>query len=91
MSLEGFEPTIPVFERTKTVHALDRAATVISWNDKYGDKFYHAETTLRIDTPSAVTERIRIFLIARQNSAEEEGKPTFFDVGSITLKYDFHC
>jgi hypothetical protein len=25
-----FEPTIPVFERTKTVHALDRAATVIS-------------------------------------------------------------
>jgi hypothetical protein len=25
----GFEPTIPVFERTKTVHALDRAATVI--------------------------------------------------------------
>jgi hypothetical protein len=25
----GFEPTIPVFERTKTVHALDRAATVM--------------------------------------------------------------
>jgi hypothetical protein len=25
-----FELTIPVFERTKTVHALDRAATVIS-------------------------------------------------------------
>jgi hypothetical protein len=25
----GFEPTIPVFERGKTVHALDRAATVI--------------------------------------------------------------
>jgi hypothetical protein len=25
----GFEPTIPVFERPKTVHALDRAATVI--------------------------------------------------------------
>jgi hypothetical protein len=24
-----FEPTIPVFERTKTVHALDGAATVI--------------------------------------------------------------
>jgi hypothetical protein len=24
-----FEPTIPVFERVKTVHALDRAATVI--------------------------------------------------------------
>jgi hypothetical protein len=25
----GFEPTIPVFEGAKTVHALDRAATVI--------------------------------------------------------------
>jgi hypothetical protein len=25
----GFESTIPVFERAKTVHALDRAATVI--------------------------------------------------------------
>jgi hypothetical protein len=25
----GFEPTIPAFERAKTVHALDRAATVL--------------------------------------------------------------
>jgi hypothetical protein len=25
----GFEPTIPVFEWAKTVHVLDRAATVI--------------------------------------------------------------
>jgi hypothetical protein len=25
----GFEPTIPVFEQAKTVHALDCAATVI--------------------------------------------------------------
>jgi hypothetical protein len=25
----GFEHTIPVFERAKTVHVLDRAATVI--------------------------------------------------------------
>jgi hypothetical protein len=25
----GFEPTIPVFERAKIVHTLDRAATVI--------------------------------------------------------------
>jgi hypothetical protein len=29
MSGVGFEPTIPVFERAKTVHALHRAATVI--------------------------------------------------------------
>jgi hypothetical protein len=25
----GFEPTIPTFERARTVHALDRSATVI--------------------------------------------------------------
>jgi hypothetical protein len=29
MPLMGFEPTIPVFERAKTVHALDSAASVI--------------------------------------------------------------
>jgi hypothetical protein len=29
MPLVGFEPTIPVLERAKIVHALDRAATVI--------------------------------------------------------------
>jgi hypothetical protein len=32
MSLLGFEPTIPVFEWAKTVHALDNAATVIGFN-----------------------------------------------------------
>jgi hypothetical protein len=29
MPCVGFEPTIPVFERARTVHALDRALTVI--------------------------------------------------------------
>jgi hypothetical protein len=29
MLLVGFEPAIPVLERAKTVHALDRAVTVI--------------------------------------------------------------
>jgi hypothetical protein len=29
MTQVGFEPTVPVFERLKTVHALDLAATVI--------------------------------------------------------------
>jgi hypothetical protein len=28
----GLEPTIPVFERAKTVHALDGAATVIGYD-----------------------------------------------------------
>jgi hypothetical protein len=30
MSRVGFEPTIPVFDRAKTFHALDHAVTVIS-------------------------------------------------------------
>jgi hypothetical protein len=29
MPQAGFESTIPVFSRAKTIHALDRAATVI--------------------------------------------------------------
>jgi hypothetical protein len=29
MSLVGFEPMTSVFKRAKTIHALDRAATVI--------------------------------------------------------------
>jgi hypothetical protein len=31
----GFEPTIQMFERAKTVHALDPAVTVIGSIDKY--------------------------------------------------------
>jgi hypothetical protein len=34
----GFEPTIPVFERAKTVHALDCAATVIGYKKAAWDK-----------------------------------------------------
>jgi hypothetical protein len=35
MSRVGFEPTIPVFERAKTVHSLASAATVIGTNSNY--------------------------------------------------------
>jgi hypothetical protein len=35
MPLAGFEPTISVFKRAKTFHALDRAATVTSYNNIY--------------------------------------------------------
>jgi hypothetical protein len=31
----GFETTTPVFERAKTVHALDRVAIVIGLKGKY--------------------------------------------------------
>jgi hypothetical protein len=33
-----FEPTTPMFERVKTVHALDRAATVIGQEDIWSSK-----------------------------------------------------
>jgi hypothetical protein len=35
MPRKGFEPTNPVFERAKTVHSLDRAATVIGISEHY--------------------------------------------------------
>jgi hypothetical protein len=35
MPLVGFKPTIPAFERAKTVHASDRAATVIGNSKAY--------------------------------------------------------
>jgi hypothetical protein len=36
-----FEPTTPVFERAKTVHALDRAATVMGSYGLYATIFIH--------------------------------------------------
>jgi hypothetical protein len=36
-----FEPTIPVFERTKTVHALDRGAAVIGCLFNYFVQIMH--------------------------------------------------
>jgi hypothetical protein len=35
MPLAGFEPTVPVFKRAKTFHALDRAATVTGFVQAY--------------------------------------------------------
>jgi hypothetical protein len=40
MPQEGFESTAPVFERTKTVHALDRAATLIGEEEFIWGNFY---------------------------------------------------
>jgi hypothetical protein len=44
-----FEPTIPVFERAKTVHASDRAATVI------GEWRYGSTNLLSRGTPALAT------------------------------------
>jgi hypothetical protein len=40
----GFKLTIPVFERTKTVHASDRAATVIGFCNYLADKIMNMKT-----------------------------------------------
>jgi hypothetical protein len=38
----GFEPMIPVLKRAKTVHALDRAATVVAVLFIYLIRIFHA-------------------------------------------------
>jgi hypothetical protein len=38
MPLVGFELMTPVFQQTKTIHALYHAATVISLHPKLGDE-----------------------------------------------------
>jgi hypothetical protein len=54
----GFEPTIPAFERVKIVHALDRAATVISYN------VLHREIVLVIFIFPMISENMRCVLNA---------------------------
>jgi hypothetical protein len=48
-----FESTTPVFEQAKIIHALDRAATVISTNLQYQCKI-HPHTRKRVSTPGPV-------------------------------------
>jgi hypothetical protein len=52
MPLVGFEPTIPAFEREKTVHALDGAATVIG--------FYSISQYIIFSISIYVTEQIGV-------------------------------
>jgi hypothetical protein len=65
----GFEPMIPVFERAKTVHALDSAATVISTHysqffkittNKMQQKRYATKLQLKI---SLLTHRSYLHLL----------------------------
>jgi hypothetical protein len=46
MSRLRFELTIPLFERTKTVHALNRAATMIGTIFHYYYYYYYGSTAL---------------------------------------------
>jgi hypothetical protein len=42
----GFEPTITVSERVKTVHALDRVATVTGSNNYRNDVYTHMQYSI---------------------------------------------
>jgi hypothetical protein len=55
MSRLRFEPMIPVLERAKTVHALDRAATVIDISSLLPSYILHS--TLLSETPSLCYSR----------------------------------
>jgi hypothetical protein len=47
----GFEPTVPAFERAKTIHALDRAASVIV-TDTYCDMMSESWNSPLLDNGS---------------------------------------
>jgi hypothetical protein len=60
----GFEPTIPAFQWTKTVHASDRAATVIGRNEKCipntGSKIWGGSLFEKVRSGSMAQRRIRL-------------------------------
>jgi hypothetical protein len=71
MPLAGFEPTIPVFKRAKTFHALDRAATVTGSDLDYLDLRNHWEESVdsEWDTGCASqkdSEQIHVFNLNAQ-------------------------
>jgi hypothetical protein len=53
----GFEPTIPAFERVKTVHALDRTATVTARIHIAQPEFEQAVSGLNVRNFTAVLTR----------------------------------
>jgi hypothetical protein len=52
----GFEPTTPVLERTKTVHALDRAAAVI---DIISQHFHKLPWSMKFDSSRSIDTDIK--------------------------------
>jgi hypothetical protein len=60
----GFEPAISVLERTKTVHALDRAATVIGHLLPYPQEIIPVMFRLRAKGTDCVVIRVRVDLFA---------------------------
>jgi hypothetical protein len=96
----GFRPTTPVSERAKTVHALDRAATVIAQQDYYRYYFYlflQFFCSVTLDSPTPVTSNEgcilltlfpRIILINStivNNFLEFNLKSPSFDISTLIL------
>jgi hypothetical protein len=67
----GFEPTIPAFERAKTIHASDRAATVIgSVRRLVSVENLHSDIRLHPEAPMqyralCVVDWVTLFILAR--------------------------
>jgi hypothetical protein len=51
-----FEPTIPAFERAKTVHALDRAASVIGIRNSLHSIFYILRWDIKTSLQTTIPE-----------------------------------
>jgi hypothetical protein len=54
----GFEPTIPASERVKTVHALDRSATVTGMEWLVDNKFEMMWKDAVVDTFSVISHHL---------------------------------
>jgi hypothetical protein len=71
----GFEPTIPAFERAKTAHALDRAATVII-SHLLGRKLlllFPEQSTADNDTRHIKVNNLFLINARRDSQVEGEG------------------
>jgi hypothetical protein len=74
----GFEPTIPVFERAKTVHALDRASTGIGCiNKQYlktfmQNKYMLKARTVEPEKQPLLAEVSEITLISRKRRRKRQ-------------------
>jgi hypothetical protein len=55
----GFESTIPVFGRAKTIHALDRAATVIGYSFIHENNITITQVKIQVGLEETVQTRIR--------------------------------
>jgi hypothetical protein len=75
----GFEPTIPMFEWAKTVHALDRAATVISYHltiDGYNGGDYNT-TPFHLNVDNETNDdyvKMTNHLHLNENSGDDGGR-----------------